>query len=197
MSDSLPTPWIIAYVHGILQARILEWVAIPFSKGSSWPGDGTWVFCIAGGFFVSEPPGGPSLVTGAGWRIAAPLSIAVLAWTPSVCTQGPSDPPSIRKIFLWGWTPSSVPCPFPWSPLGAKGSCICAEICELSGQRWKCKEREKGLCTCGACWGLTWLVPTLFLLSGCQGFKDIVKEQVRAAISTAGQKEDPVVPVKE
>ena len=67
----------------------------------------------------------------------------------------------------------------------------------LSGQRWKWKEREKGLCTCGACWGLTWLVPTLFLLSGCQGFKDIVKEQVRVAMSTAGQKEDPVVPVKE
>ena len=28
--------------HGILQARILEWVAIPFSKGSSWPRDETW-----------------------------------------------------------------------------------------------------------------------------------------------------------
>ena len=28
-------------VHGILQARILEWVAIPFSKGSSWPRDRT------------------------------------------------------------------------------------------------------------------------------------------------------------
>ena len=26
-------------VHGILQARILEWVAIPFSRGSSWPRD--------------------------------------------------------------------------------------------------------------------------------------------------------------
>ena len=28
-------------VHGFLQARILEWVAIPFSRGSSQPGDGT------------------------------------------------------------------------------------------------------------------------------------------------------------
>ena len=27
-------------VHGILQARILEWIAIPFSRGSSWPRDG-------------------------------------------------------------------------------------------------------------------------------------------------------------
>ena len=39
-------------VHGILQARILEWVAIFFSKGSSWPRDWTWVSCIAGRFFT-------------------------------------------------------------------------------------------------------------------------------------------------
>ena len=32
--------------HGILQARILEWVAIPFSRGSSPPRDGTQVSCI-------------------------------------------------------------------------------------------------------------------------------------------------------
>ena len=34
-------------VHGILQARILEWVAIPFSRGSSWPRDWTCVSCIS------------------------------------------------------------------------------------------------------------------------------------------------------
>ena len=39
-------------VHGILQARILEWVAISFSRGSSWPRDQTWVSCIAGRFFT-------------------------------------------------------------------------------------------------------------------------------------------------
>ena len=39
-------------VHGILQARILEWVALPFSKGSSQPRDWTQVSCIAGGFFT-------------------------------------------------------------------------------------------------------------------------------------------------
>ena len=33
-------------VHGISQARILEWVAISFSRGSSWPRDQTWVSCI-------------------------------------------------------------------------------------------------------------------------------------------------------
>ena len=44
-------------VHGILQARILEWVAIPFSRGSSQPRDQTRVSCIAGRFFTAEPPG--------------------------------------------------------------------------------------------------------------------------------------------
>ena len=39
-------------VHGILQARILEWVAIPFSRGSSWPRDRPWISCIAGRFFA-------------------------------------------------------------------------------------------------------------------------------------------------
>ena len=40
-------------VHGILQARILEWVAFPFSRGCSQPRDWTQVSCIAGGFFTS------------------------------------------------------------------------------------------------------------------------------------------------
>ena len=40
-------------VPGILQARILEWVAFPFSGGSSQPKDLTQVSCIAGGFFTS------------------------------------------------------------------------------------------------------------------------------------------------
>ena len=39
-------------VHGILQVKILQWVAIPFSRGSSQPRDGTWVSCIAGRFFT-------------------------------------------------------------------------------------------------------------------------------------------------
>ena len=40
-------------VHGILQARILEWVAIPFSRRSSLPRDWTWVSPIAGRFFTT------------------------------------------------------------------------------------------------------------------------------------------------
>ena len=51
MSDAL---WPMDYiVHGILQARILEWVAVPFSRGSSRPRDQTQVSHIAGRFFNS------------------------------------------------------------------------------------------------------------------------------------------------
>ena len=39
-------------VHGILQARILEWVAILFSRGSSWPRDWTQVSCTTGRFLT-------------------------------------------------------------------------------------------------------------------------------------------------
>ena len=41
-------------VHGILQVRILEWVAFPFSRGSSQPRDWTQVSHTAGGFFTSR-----------------------------------------------------------------------------------------------------------------------------------------------
>ena len=43
-------------VHGILQARTLEWVAIPFSRGSFCPRDWTQVSCIQTDSLLSEPP---------------------------------------------------------------------------------------------------------------------------------------------
>ena len=49
-------------VRGILQARTLEWVAMPSSRGSSRPRDQNPIFhssCIAGGFFTTLPPGKP------------------------------------------------------------------------------------------------------------------------------------------
>ena len=61
----LATPWI---VHGILQARILEWVAFPFSRGSSQPRDQTQVSGMTGRFFISWAakealfPLGPSIL---------------------------------------------------------------------------------------------------------------------------------------
>ena len=68
MSDSLqPMDFSppVSSVHGILQARIQEWVAIPFSRGSSQPRDQTWVSHIAGRFFAiwatREDPAGKNL----------------------------------------------------------------------------------------------------------------------------------------
>ena len=51
MDCSLPD----SSVHGIFLARILEWMAISFSRGFFQPRDGTWVSCIAGRFFTTEP----------------------------------------------------------------------------------------------------------------------------------------------
>ena len=47
-------------VRGILQARILECIAIYFSRETSWPRDQTHVSCIAGGFFTVLAPGKPN-----------------------------------------------------------------------------------------------------------------------------------------
>ena len=47
-------------VHGIFQARVLEWFAISLFRGSSQPTDQTW---IAGGFFTTEPPGKTFVLT--------------------------------------------------------------------------------------------------------------------------------------
>ena len=64
-------PWTIE-VHGILQARILVRVAIPFSGGSSQPRDWTQVSCIVGSSFPAEPQGKPKN-TGVG-------SLSLLQW---------------------------------------------------------------------------------------------------------------------
>ena len=63
-------------VHGIFQARILEWAAISYSRGSSWPKDQTCICCIsciAGRFFITLPPGKPLSV----WR----QKINFLCWS--------------------------------------------------------------------------------------------------------------------
>ena len=63
-------------VHGILQARILVWVAICFSRGSSWPRDQTWIYII----------GRKTLYHWATWEAhpaahPAPKSLSVSLWS--------------------------------------------------------------------------------------------------------------------
>ena len=70
-------------VHGILQARILEWVAISYSRGPSQPRDPTRVSCvsrIASGFFTTEPPGKPQHVTGS-------LNTVIRNRSPLLCSR--------------------------------------------------------------------------------------------------------------
>ena len=60
MECSLP----VSSVHGVFQARILEWVALPYSRGSFQPRDQTHVsciYCIAGGFFTAGLLGKPQV----------------------------------------------------------------------------------------------------------------------------------------
>ena len=57
MSDSVRPYGLPVSVHGVLQARILEWVAMAFSRGSSWPRDRiriSHLSALAGGFFTTN-----------------------------------------------------------------------------------------------------------------------------------------------
>ena len=80
-------------VHGILQARILEWVAFPFSRGSSQPRDPTQASCIAGGLFTSEPQGKPKKTGVSGFPIPSPVDPLDLGNKPgSLAVQADSLP---------------------------------------------------------------------------------------------------------
>ena len=68
-----------SFVHGIFQARVLEWIAISFSKGSSWPRDWTWVSCIAGRCFTL-------------WATAA-ATAKLLQLCPTLCNPIDGSPP--------------------------------------------------------------------------------------------------------
>ena len=57
MDRSLPG----SFVHGISQARILEWTALSFSRGPSRPRNQSHFFCKGGRFFIIEPRGKPPL----------------------------------------------------------------------------------------------------------------------------------------
>ena len=84
-------------VHGILQARILEWIAMPSSRGSSQHRDRTQVFHVAGGFFT----------------IWATREALVLLTVTQMC-QSPSHSPAFAFIFFLpgeffpSWLPGSL-----------------------------------------------------------------------------------------
>ena len=55
-------------VHGVLQARMLEWVALASSGGSSWSRDWTHISCIARGFSTTGPLGKSLLILITSWK---------------------------------------------------------------------------------------------------------------------------------
>ena len=119
-------------LHGILQARILECVAISFSRGSSQPRDRTWDSCAVGGFLTMELLEKPSLSSGcfnhrprirgltsrcaAGWEVLH--QGGVLVCTFSLCPQSWRESSRVSHLLLQGThpimrTPPSYPHHFP------------------------------------------------------------------------------------
>ena len=101
-------------VHGILQVRILEWVAISFSKGSSQPGNWTWVSRIVGRFFTNwatrEAPQLDMPPEKAVYQLYVPIAVAKNPLASAGDTgKSPVFHPRVRKI-PWKWQPTSVFC---------------------------------------------------------------------------------------
>ena len=100
MDCSLP----VSSVHGILQARILEWVSIPFSRASSWPQDQIQVSHIASRFFIvwvtrEIAPKVKMLVT----------QSYLILWDPMDCSPPGSFVHGILQPKIWSGYPFPSP----------------------------------------------------------------------------------------
>ena len=89
-------------VNGLLQARILEWVAFPFSRGSSPPRDRTEVSHIAGGFFTSWatrecPRSGPRPQL---WRIQ--VHLLIFLFLVHILFFIPGEYPTVSTLYSGG-----------------------------------------------------------------------------------------------
>ena len=84
-------------VHGTLQARILEWVAFPFSRGSSQPRDRTQVSHIAGGIFTNWATR-EAQEYWSGWPIPSPGNLS----NPGIEPRSPSLQADSLPNELWG-----------------------------------------------------------------------------------------------
>ena len=126
-------------VHGILQARILEWVAMPSSRGPSQPRDQTQVSCMAGIFLPSEPLGNPRR----------------LKWVAYPFSRGSSQP---RNLYLM----DSLPPELPGKPsLPLLGPTRESELLMCLRKKWFCILPGVFVITVG-----TQLSPTFKILSG-------------------------------
>ena len=106
-------------IHGIFQARLLEWVPISFSRGSCQPRYWTLVFCsscMASSFFTTEPPGKPIIsymvVVVGGNLVAKSCLTLVTPWT--VACQDPLSMGFSRQEYWSGFplpSPGNLPEP--------------------------------------------------------------------------------------
>ena len=112
------TPWNPpgSSVHGILQVRTLEWVAIPFSRGSSWPRDQIRISCFAHRFFANWatreapsvtfhlPKSFPPLKTiwnVISWKNLSQVSPTEVSFIPPRILQHSHDLTFVTLIVLW------------------------------------------------------------------------------------------------
>ena len=78
------------FVHGILQARIQEWVAIPFSRGSSRPRDLSWVSCIGRQILYPLSHQGSSI-----YYIHTHICVSMFDWAEDLNNI------SLKKTYRW------------------------------------------------------------------------------------------------
>ena len=98
VAQSGPTLWDLmdcrppgSSVHGIFHARILEWFAISFSRGSSQPRDQTWVSCTAGRFSTD------------GATREAPLSVIKIHLFVRLALQPCNGALQLYPVFYGNW----------------------------------------------------------------------------------------------
>ena len=88
-------------VHGILQARILEWVAISFSRGSSQPRDPTWVSCIAVRRFILWAPICSNLLIDQKKKEKKDYKREALLTTMTLCSLGMENQRNVTAVKDW------------------------------------------------------------------------------------------------
>ena len=104
MAQSCPTSPPGSSVHGILQARILEWVAISSSRGSSQPWDWTHVSCIDRRIPCHWATGEAHRTCRLS-NLSCPLSH--VAWKPAYSVFGPQAQPLGVSVWPTSWRPDS------------------------------------------------------------------------------------------
>ena len=148
LCNTMDCIWPDSSVHGISQARILEWVAISSSRGSSWPSNQTQVFCIAGRFFTiwatREDPSIPLCVyvCGCVYTHTYFIYIYIYIWASLIAQLVKNLPPmQMTQFHLWvgkiRWRSDRLPTPvflgFPCGSDGKESTCNAGDLGSIPG----------------------------------------------------------------